>query len=115
MGCPLRLADSPALPGGEALIRYRGMRALSIRQPWAELILRGVKKIEYRSRPTRLIGERFYIYAAKGKTTERRSDGATKGPVWSRDLTLACRVGGRDAPPEFLLEMMEELLKRDLP
>ena len=43
------------------------MRALSIRQPYAELILRGVKTIEYRSRPTRIIGERFYIYASKGK------------------------------------------------
>ena len=41
------------------------MRALSIRQPYAELILRGIKKIEYRSRPTRIIGERFYIYAAR--------------------------------------------------
>ena len=28
------------------------MRALSIRQPYAELILRGIKKIEYRSRRT---------------------------------------------------------------
>jgi len=33
------------------------MRALSVRQPFAELILRGVKRIEYRSRPTRIIGE----------------------------------------------------------
>lgn len=41
------------------------MRALSIRQPYAEMILRGEKTIEYRSRPTRLIGQRFYIYAAK--------------------------------------------------
>lgn len=40
------------------------MRALSIRQPYAELILRGIKKIEYRSRPTKIIGERFYIYAS---------------------------------------------------
>ena len=30
------------------------MRALSIRQPYAELILRGIKTIEYRSRPTRI-------------------------------------------------------------
>ena len=29
------------------------------------MILRGVKTIEYRSRPTRIIGKRFYIYAAK--------------------------------------------------
>ena len=42
------------------------MRTLSIRQPYAELILRGEKTIEYRSRPTRIIGERFYIYASKG-------------------------------------------------
>jgi predicted transcriptional regulator len=41
------------------------MRALSIRQPFAELILRGIKTIEYRTRPTRIIGERFYIYASK--------------------------------------------------
>jgi len=39
------------------------MRALSIRQPYAEMILRGVKRIEYRSRPTH-IRERVYIYAA---------------------------------------------------
>lgn len=41
------------------------MRALSIRQPYAEMILRGEKTIEYRSRPTTIIGERFYIYAAR--------------------------------------------------
>jgi len=41
------------------------MRALSIRQPYAELILRGLKTIEYRSRATKIIGERFYIYAAR--------------------------------------------------
>ena len=41
------------------------MRALSIRQPYAELILRGIKKIEYRSRATKIIGERFYIYASR--------------------------------------------------
>ena len=45
------------------------MRALSIRQPYAEEILRGIKKIEYRSRRVsdELMRERFYIYAAKGK------------------------------------------------
>ena len=44
------------------------MRALSIRQPNAEAIMRGVKKIEYRFRPTK-IRERIYIYAAKGRFT----------------------------------------------
>ena len=46
------------------------MRALSIRQPYAELILRGIKTVEYRSRRTRIIGERFYIYASKGGDAE---------------------------------------------
>ena len=38
------------------------MRALSIRQPWAELILLGRKIIEVRSRRTNLL-ERVHIYA----------------------------------------------------
>jgi hypothetical protein len=48
---------------------HKGMRpplkrALSIRQPYAELILRGLKKVEYRSRPTLNVRDEFYIYAA---------------------------------------------------
>ena len=39
-------------------------RALSIRQPYAELIMRGIKTVEYRSRPTN-IRERVYIYASQ--------------------------------------------------
>ena len=42
------------------------MRALSVRQPHAEAIIRGVKTIEYRSRATNVRG-RVYIYAAKGR------------------------------------------------
>jgi len=38
-------------------------RAISIRQPWVELILQGTKRTEYRSRPTN-IRERVYIYAS---------------------------------------------------
>lgn len=41
------------------------MRALSIRQPWVELILRGEKTEEYRPRPTN-IRERVYLYAGLG-------------------------------------------------
>jgi hypothetical protein len=43
-----------------------GIRALSIRQPHAEAIMRGVKKIEYRSGPTRIRG-RILIYASLGR------------------------------------------------
>lgn len=42
------------------------LRALSIRQPWAELIMRGEKTVEYRSKPTKVRG-RVYIYASLGK------------------------------------------------
>ena len=41
------------------------LKALSIRQPWAELILRGDKTVEYRTQPTKTRG-RVYIYAALG-------------------------------------------------
>ena len=39
------------------------IRALSIRQPYAEQILRGTKKVEYRNRLTNIRG-RVYIYAS---------------------------------------------------
>jgi hypothetical protein len=41
-------------------------RALSIRQPHAEAIMRGVKKIEYRAGPTKIRG-RVYVYACQGR------------------------------------------------
>lgn len=44
-------------------IQAKVVHAISIRQPWAELILRGVKTKEFRSRPTR-IRERVYLYAS---------------------------------------------------
>lgn len=40
------------------------MPALSVRQPFAEQILAGLKHFEYRSRPTRRRG-RVYLYASK--------------------------------------------------
>lgn len=38
--------------------------ALGIQQPWAELILRGIKQIEVRSQNTRVRGE-IYLYASR--------------------------------------------------
>jgi hypothetical protein len=69
------------------------MRALSIRQPYAELILRGAKTIEYRTRPTRIVGQRFYIYASKAKAAR---------PIWSESL----RVG---TPPRWMVELAEQV------
>ena len=42
------------------------LRALSIREPHAEAILRGVKTIEFRTRPTS-IRDRICIYASLGR------------------------------------------------
>lgn len=44
-------------------------RAISIRQPFVELILQGKKKKEYRSRATN-IRERVYIYASLSERAE---------------------------------------------
>ncbi len=46
------------------------MRAISIRQPHIEAILRGKKKIEYRSRPTKVRG-RVYLYASLGRDSDK--------------------------------------------
>jgi hypothetical protein len=42
------------------------MRALSIRQPFAELILRGIKTVEYRWQPTRIF---VLIRDLRGRTS----------------------------------------------
>ena len=73
------------------------MRALSIRQPYAELILRGIKTAELRSRSTAIIGERFYLYAAKAKATP-------PVPIWSDDLRVAT-----PPPPLWMIELAEQL------
>ncbi|MEA2206252.1 MAG: hypothetical protein QOE77_3028 [Blastocatellia bacterium] len=46
------------------------LSALSIRQPHVEQILRGKKKIEYRSRPTSKRG-RVYVYASKSPADQK--------------------------------------------
>ncbi len=46
-------------------------RALSIQQPFAELIIIGKKEFEYRSIPTN-IRERIYIYASKKSGPDKR-------------------------------------------
>jgi hypothetical protein len=45
-------------------------RALSIRQPHAEAIMRGIKKIEFRKGPTK-IQERILIYASPQRYTAK--------------------------------------------
>ena len=77
------------------------MLALSIRQPHAELILRGIKTVEYRSRPTRQIGRRFWIYAAGTwpPTPAARRDIDRAVRTWSRDLAMPWDGPDRNARP----------------
>lgn len=46
------------------------MKALSIRQPWASLIVMGIKDIENRTWPTRHRGS-VLVHAAKGMTRDK--------------------------------------------
>jgi hypothetical protein len=68
------------------------LRALSVRQPFAEMILAGTKKVEYRTVPTR-IRERVYIYAS-------RKPGPLK--AWKK---AGCEPG--DLPMGVLVGMIE--------
>jgi len=88
------------------------MLALSVRQPFAELILSGIKTIEYRSRPTRIIGQRFYLYASKGRGAKMRLN----AKPWSADLAVPGREGSPVTPP-WILELANalKLFPMDLP
>ena len=75
------------------------MLALSIRQPYAELILRGIKTVEYRSRATRIIGRRFHIYAP-----QKRVEQVDRRKIWSADLQVAGKM------PAWMIELMEQII-----
>lgn len=49
------------------------MKALSIRQPWASLIMKAGKSIENRNWPTKYRG-RILVHAAKGMTRDEHED-----------------------------------------
>lgn len=51
------------------------MKALSIRQPWAWLIIHGGKDVENRTWHTKLRG-RFLVHAAQGMTRQEYTDAA---------------------------------------
>lgn len=65
-------------------------RAISIRQPYVEEILRGKKKYEYRSRLTHVRG-RVFLYASKGKAGDQKRWKALG--VEEGDLPLGMIVG----------------------
>lgn len=64
--------------------------AISVRQPYAELILRKIKKAEYRSQPT-AIRERVWIYAALRPAEDEVAWG--KARRFSKVLPIGAVVG----------------------
>lgn len=76
------------------------MRALSIRQPYAENILKGTRKIEYRTRSTS-IRERVYIYASHtpGPREEFESLGLLPGNLPTGVLVGTVEITGCTGKP----------------
>jgi hypothetical protein len=60
--------------------------------------------VEYRSRATRIIGERFHIYASKGSGF--RVQGSGRGKAWSRDLAMP---RGDEGLPAWMIELAEQV------
>ncbi|MBR9802377.1 ASCH domain-containing protein [bacterium] len=66
--------------------------ALGIKQPWAELILQGVKTLEIRTRPTRVRGP-IYLYTSQKLATETfATDALSRYRLIPGDMTKGCRV-----------------------
>ena len=73
-------------------------RAISIRQPYVELILRGKKKAEYRSQPTRIMGP-VLIYASLNPAEspgDWRKVGKTPGQLPTGKLVGVVEITGCD-------------------
>ena len=67
-------------------------RAFSVHQPYADQILRGTKKYEYRSRPTHIRG-RVYIYASI-KSRQRKSQ-LIQGRILGTVEVISCHWSPR--------------------
>jgi hypothetical protein len=79
-------------------------RAISIKQPFVEQILRGKKRLEYRRVPTN-IRERVYLYASLRRRTDKEAwRGIEKSPdelpkgmiVGSVEITGCKKLGEKD-------------------
>lgn len=67
-------------------------RALTIKQPWAELIARGLKTIEVRAQPTKL-RERIYIFASAAEMDEAASQRAREFGLKEAEMPRGVIVG----------------------
>ena len=73
----------------------RSLRAFSVHQPYADRILSGIKRYEYRSIPTRIRG-RVYIYASL-KTFSNRNRHLLRGKILGTVEVIACEWSSRKA------------------
>jgi len=108
-------SHSPTVPEGIDVDRV----ALGIRQPWVELILRGFKTCEVRSRPVALRG-RIYLYSSRSWSTHSSAiqamstygvspEGSPTGMLVGSVDIVDCRAAesgdaARACVPEELLE-----------
>jgi hypothetical protein len=83
----------------------------AIRQPFAPDDLAGDEdggwlELSWHSRPTRIIGERFWIYASQSSGSGGQGSGRK---AWSLELAMA---GGEDAVPPWMPELERGLILR---
>lgn len=104
--------------GREKGIGMKPTRAISIRQPYVEQILRGSKRIEYRSIPTN-IRERVYVYASlkpaddpEAWTRARAKPGdLPTGVIVGTVEIVDCRQGRGRADFQYILARPKRLRK----
>jgi hypothetical protein len=71
----------------------KSLPALGIRQPWAELIMRGVKTIELRSSQTKIRGT-IYVYASKTLAkTPHAIEAAAQAEIATETLPTGTLIG----------------------
>ena len=85
------------------------MKALSIRQPWASLIVNGYKPLENRSWNTKFRGE-FYIHA--GKKFDHKGYQWVNDNFPNVDMSLICMNTGGIVGKAMLINVVHDLEKR---
>ena len=75
------------------------MRSRPIRQPYAEMIPRGIKAVKYRTRPTQTIGERSTLPVDPSKRRGLRRLAASRARC-RRVSSSVPHVSARETPPD---------------
>lgn len=82
----------------------KSLPALGIRQPWAELILRGIKTIEIRSSQTNIRGP-IYVYASKKLAkTPHAEKAAEQAGIEVKELPTGVVIGTVEISDSFSVD-----------